>query len=457
MDARPDILNLEHFSNPTRDRQAATLVCNYLRYMGYDVVEECSFRGFHFINKLKPKLLFVSNSVGAPISPQLLRYATMKGIPCVSLVSEGNFKQDSSVLQLQFWGWNTDRVLHEKIQLLWSKRALNLIVHHEPHLTNQLRVSGAVNFDMYTIRPFLSRQAFLEKYGKSEYGKVIGIGCWNFGRHFPGDPKYRATLKHYGQDQIARFQQDASSFANLLRQLAKEHPDILFLCKLHPMVRNRNRVKASGLEGLETYPNALFVSNEESIGQCLAVSDLWGCYESTTALEAWLLDIPTFLINPSGPDFPRNIIYEGSPVFETLPQLHDAITSYYRQGTFPNFIELEAIRNRIIPNVTEWVDGLNHVRAGNEVIRILRKASPVLPRNDTLTQFKTRWIREAAMFMIPRSLEFIPKLAGICGVKKNFSKSQLDHYAEGLLNKQIAYYGQIGFDQDRLASIHSEA
>lgn len=80
----------------------------------------------------------------------------------------------------------------------------------------------------------------------------------------------------------------------------------------------------------------------------------------------------------------------------------------------------------MIKEVIEWNDGLNHVRAGNEFIRCLRQTPSRLPRKETPLQRTIRWLRKAALLLIPGFLEPIPKLAGICSVKKNFSKKQLD-------------------------------
>jgi hypothetical protein len=43
---RLDVINLEWSSKPNRDRQVTTLVCNYLRYMGYSVSEYSCFDNY---------------------------------------------------------------------------------------------------------------------------------------------------------------------------------------------------------------------------------------------------------------------------------------------------------------------------------------------------------------------------------------------------------------------------
>jgi len=80
-----DVLNLEWTSYLSRDRVSATLICNYLRYCGLNVVEKSIFNGFYFINKFKRKILFMTNTCGAEINQEIARYAKSNGrrVPAV--------------------------------------------------------------------------------------------------------------------------------------------------------------------------------------------------------------------------------------------------------------------------------------------------------------------------------------------------------------------------------------
>ncbi len=60
-----DILNLEWTSSNSRDRLAATLVNNYLKLQNYRIHEGSVFDGYYLIDSLKPKILFMTNSIGA--------------------------------------------------------------------------------------------------------------------------------------------------------------------------------------------------------------------------------------------------------------------------------------------------------------------------------------------------------------------------------------------------------
>ena len=86
-----DVVNLEWSTSPSRDRVMATLVCNYLRLHGIFVEESSVYDGYHALNKHRPKLFFITNSVGAQENHELMRYAKARGGLGLSLISEGIF------------------------------------------------------------------------------------------------------------------------------------------------------------------------------------------------------------------------------------------------------------------------------------------------------------------------------------------------------------------------------
>ena len=170
-----DILNLEWTSYPSRDRYMATLVCNYLKYNELNVAEDSVFRGFEMIDKYQPKLLFITNGIGAPINFQLVKYASLKKIKVVTLVSEGNFFDSEETISDFFWGHNKEQYLYEGINQQWSERVKNLILKIRPNLHNKIRVSGGVGFDHYKIVPKIDKKSFLSSFKKEHFKHVIGV------------------------------------------------------------------------------------------------------------------------------------------------------------------------------------------------------------------------------------------------------------------------------------------
>ena len=78
-----DVLNLEWTTYPSRDRQAATLVCNYLQYMGFTVIEDSLFRGCYLIDKYNPKMHEKVWDIGFwGVKSMLDELKAKTGLPC---------------------------------------------------------------------------------------------------------------------------------------------------------------------------------------------------------------------------------------------------------------------------------------------------------------------------------------------------------------------------------------
>src|SRR5690606_15552880 len=95
----------------------------------------------------------------------------------------------------------------------------------------------------------------------------------------------------------------------------------------------------------------------------------------TTAIEAWLLDRQTLLINPD-PDFGRDELYKGSVIYSNYETLQQAIDEYYSLGRVNSFFHEELIsqRNRIIRETIGFGDGCNHIRAAYYFEKTLNKS-----------------------------------------------------------------------------------
>ncbi len=364
-----DVLNLEWTSYPSRDRQSSTLVCNYLRFLGYNVVEESIFKGVMAIQKHRPKLLFISNTIGAGINYEIVRYAKHRGVKVVSAISEGNFQGDKEALAQFIWGWNDQKKLYENLHLQWTERTRRLTLDIYPELRHKIKVSGGIGFDVYKIAKSMSKKSFLNRYDKN-YSKIVGVGCWDFGAYLDEkDTRHRMVLKKYDKNVFERFANDCIAFNLILKKTIEENPDILFLLKEHP--GNQLGHKSSGIEGCDRFDNVLILKEEESVFDCIAVSDFWVVYESTTALESWLLGKQTLLLNPSGRDFPRDITNAGSPDIATYEQFQEVLDGFYQNSVVKNFDVYAERRKNVITNVIQFDDGFNHVRAGNEVAKVL--------------------------------------------------------------------------------------
>ncbi len=449
-----DVVNLEWTSQPSRDRQMATLICNYLRIMGKKVFEASVFDGYHVLYRYRPKVFFITNSTGAPENYHLMKYADSLGIKGISLISEGNIRDGGDKVVRDFvWGWNKEEIMYEKVNLLWSHKSRSTVLKYYPLLSSKTKVGGGVGFDVYKIAPRTLRDSILQKYQKTSFEKVIGIGCWDFGPFSPQDSRYNDQISIYGKNGVARFLQDREGFKKIIGDITDSFSDILFIIKEHPGVMLGRW--ASGIESLEGKENILILKNEESLFDCLSISDLWFVYESTTALEAWLLGIPTGLLNPSGRDFPRANVHEGSPCFTTSEEAIYAIQFFYKTGDLPGFLDLAIERERIIKETIEWADGLNHVRVGNAILDILDHAEEVSVIAEQ-PEDRRRRIRQHLGWHASRVLGIIPRFRSIKEHRRVFCISELERFAKKRMSEQLAFYTSRGLSISDLRNFVAE-
>jgi surface carbohydrate biosynthesis protein len=438
MDKNVDVLNLEWTSYASRDRTVATLVCNYLRRLNLNVVEGCIFNGLSLIQSLKPKLLFITNSVGAPENLLAVKFAKSHGVKVLTLISEGTFQDDDeNFLKAVIWGWNKEQVLFEDIHMQWSTRTRDLTNRLYPQNSEKVKVSGGVFFDCYKLEQLTSRSTFLTKWKKDNFKRIIGVGLFDFGCVCnPVDPRYPFQMKYYGKEQMARFAKDRETFNSIIIQTIRENPSILFLLKQHPGALQG--YEASAIEGLNEEANVLIIKNEESIIDCIASSDFWIVYESTTAMEAWLLNRNTCLLNPSGRDFLRDIVNLGSPEVKNSEELSNFIRIFYKYGCLPGFNERSDERQKIIKRIIQWDDGLNHVRVANQIIKLLNQNEHNKPKfKISLRHFYQRNVQQLKW----KYFRILFKLGlGIKSPITDWDKSELELYVKKLKRSQELLY-----------------
>jgi len=451
-DHKIDILNLEWTSYPSRDRESATLVCNYLRFQGCHVVEDSIHRGFESLLRYRPKLLFLTNIGGARINVKVARFASSLGIPVVTTISEGNLKTDHDISTL-IWGNNKERIILEKTWLVWNDHDKETILSAVPQYANRIKISGAVGFDRYRI---CSSEVSGDKINTKKWSFVVGVGCWNFGILDVRDYRYPVVKSVIGENNIKRFLKDRDRFNDILVNIIRRNPDIFFLLKEHP--GTQLGFWASGIEDCATEPNVLVIKNEWSIFDCLSLSDIWISYESTTALEMWLMGKPTALLNPSGTDFPlRQQIWMGQPNYPNEGLFQKALQYYRDNHQLPGFLELTDVRKKIIHEIIQWDDGLNHVRVGNEIINLLEtnkniisSEPPILPpRIAEILRHSLGWRKAQLVKHLPKI--FISKRKD----PRIWNENEIRLFADKRMAQQIAFYEKNGLDKKKLREVRA--
>lgn len=439
-----DVLNLEWNSSNSRDRITGSLVCNYLRIKGLNVKEGFVFNGYKLIDKYNPKLMFISNSIGADINLKLVQYCISKKIPCISLLAEGNFLEDDKNTRIFTWGVNKREILYENFNLHWSRRTRDASLNLFPELQSRLKVSGSVNTDVYKIKSPISKNTFLSKYGKERYQRVIGVGCWDFGVLQEEDHRYQITLDQYGAETVGNLRLEKEKFNTVLKKVINQNPEILFVLKKHPGSMKGD--DTSGILGLNKVPNALVIKDEESIFNTISVSDFWITYESTTALEAWLLKKQSCLLNPSKFKWNRDKISKGSPIYRTHDDLQNAIDVFYSEGKLPGFLNKKKARDQLIKHLSEFTDGLNHVRVGNFIISQMAKKHNFINLGIRALFLNILKFKQSFLWEFGKYLDFIPYIKKVENRKKLFDDDEVILFSKELLNEQKVFYNNFHLD-----------
>lgn len=369
-----DVLNLE-FPNLDRDRHIITPVYAYLgKKYGLKIVSRNLNNRFFFLLKYRPSLLLLSNAHGQPETIEIMKVARKAGIAIVTLVTEGNFHEEN--LHGYLWGWNNEKVLYQDAFILWNERSRKIALKHHPELAGKLFVSGATGFDRYRLFKFRDKTEFLSQYGLKKFRGIIGIAGFGVFDHVENRDYIKKMQPAITDEQIDMHINDLHRLRDIYYEMISDHPDLLFILRVHPQVRDIGRSEFTRLLSLpnvivsDNYKKSDFALN--SISDVISVCDLWLGYESTTVIEAWLLGKPTILINPSGADFIRENHSDGCPKVKTLDEINTVIDEFYRTGKIESNEALKERRGEIINDIIGYDDGYNHRRAAELVFEQLK-------------------------------------------------------------------------------------
>jgi len=332
------------------------------------------------IRRKRPDLVFLPNTVGSNEYIAAAKYAYENGIKVFALMSEGDMRTDGS---FNYWGLNEDRIFYQEKVCVWSERVLTFLSEKEPQLADKLVVTGHTGFDRYRIYQFPDKP--------TEYSFVVGYAGWGFGKL--SYPQGRDELMSFFKGDETKFAQMEAlrvRVESILRDAIESNPDVLFILKQHP-----NESPPTGtaplvneIAGLKHYKNVRYEGVDTPITTLIHMSDLWLSFESTTAVESWAMDKTSILLYPD-PSFSPNIGNKGLDVAQITvsnsAELQQQLDEWKTSGTLHDFHheDKQAKRADIIRNTVGFDDGRNHVRAGIELGKVLKRitpgSSPTLP------------------------------------------------------------------------------
>ncbi len=340
-------------------------------------VEFAFLYDIHAICRKKPDLLLLPNTIGSRLHFRAAKYAYINNIKVFALISEGNFRTDGT---FNYFGYNTDRKFYQEYICHWSERTKTFFDKEVPATTGKNVLTGATGFDRYIIYSFLSKKEYLKAKGLEKFNKVVGYAGWAFGKAYnPQGREELATLFNNSTKGFKWVEEQMFKVEEILKSAIETFPDILFILKRHPNEANPTitREYPNEMIRLRKYPNVLYITGNENLHDLISVCDFWCAFESTTAMEAWLMNKQTLFLNPD-PDFNRDTTWLGTPVVKTPSGFINAINHYYSAGEIEGFEDRKLAENRarIIRDTIGFSDGCNHLRAAYYLKKTLSDIHP---------------------------------------------------------------------------------
>ncbi len=428
MSNQVDVLNFEYSTKGIRDIGIVEPVLSYLE-LNYrlKIKRACISDNFcKIIQQYSPKIIVVAHSIGTINHHEMVKYASLKGIKVITFIAEGDMVDIKENVEILFWGNNNDKIFYEFANLQWSQKNIDLILKHIPDANKyQLICCGGTGFDRYQFLPLKSKTAFYAQYPQfKNYKKIIGLAGFPF--YFFLSDLYKKDGQwnnmHLDHDACDTMAAQKEPLRQLYKEIIKNNPDTLFILKYHPSDIMK---ELSEFYELDQFENTLSIYKEENIDDVINISDLWIGFESTTCLEAWLLNKTTFIANPDKVNFVRSIISSGSPHYGNVQELNSAIHSFFEIGQSNDFNKLKTEREFAVSQVIGYGDGLNHKRAGDFIISVLDTQMIKMAPNDDFVSAMEKKYRSMEIRKSLRHILYKTPFFWLSKVKNEFHKDQI--------------------------------
>ena len=372
-------------SNESRDFYLLIAAIYYLeKFENFEISFEFIWDA-HKIKKIKPELVIIPNERGNALYFQVAEYCKINNILVLSHDSEGNF---NSAIDYDFWGYNKSKDIVCPIIYTWNQRIKDFLLTKYNLDENRFYLSGAPGFDKYKYLPKIDKYKLLKKYNLEKFDKVVGYAGWAFGKLYNkelSDVTLNLNMTFEAGKKWLEDQRD--QVETCLETVIKQYPDVLFILKKHPRENFESdyRDSRNEMNRLNHYPNVLYLKDQEDIQDLIQISDLWMAFESTSIMEAWLMNVPTLMINPD-PNFTRVDFYHGSAAVKNANEIEAVFNQYFNDNNADFFFKSEILakRNDIIKNSIGFDDGFNH-------LRIIKSFKPYLKTAKKPINIKINW------------------------------------------------------------------
>ena len=392
-----------------RDKAILSPVIEALRTKtNYRVFLKSIFNSFYYYLTLSPDVVVVANFSGSSMNHIFCKFAYLRGTKVVSLISEGVIA-DGYEKEL-FWGVNKDKTLYVDRYLLWNNDLRKKFSDFCPQYADRFAVTGATAFDRFFKKEPIANRFLANR--KEKYKGIISYAGWAFDLFESGpyfDSHRDEFIEHYGIGQLERFRTDRLMVFDILKKLVKENSEFFFIFKYHPGTINTENTEITSY--FKDCENVLVIGPENSqkitIYDLINASDLWLAYESTTAVEAWMMNKQTIFINPSGDDFNRSPIYKGVSIAKSYEEMKSLFTEYFSNKTILDFESKKCERESILQGLVGYVDGKSGERAADDIAKLIETKTDRKKANFFPVWFITRSILKYLLSFVTKKYSYM--------------------------------------------------
>lgn len=372
----------------------------------------------HQIKYFKPDIVILPNTIGSEYYFLIGKLCNERDIPVFAFDSEGNFAVDGS---FQHWGYNLEKNYYQEYVCCWSERTRDYLKKTEPNFAQKIITTGNIGSDRYKIYDFMSKDEYLNSKGKTNFKYVVGYAAWAFAK--PNYPTGRIDLIAYfkgDESRLTTIEPQRQEVEAVLEYAIQNNPDTLFILKVHPLEKklHENKKGVNECDNLEKYDNVIIEYNF-NISDLINICDLWTSFESTTSLEAWLIEKQTLIIL-TNPDFSPNLSkskYDiAQPQIPDGKKFHAYIQEYKETGRIADFYAdgMAEIRNSIVAPIFGFADGMNHLRS----IKYFHLVLEDLPNRNQVYKTNFRFWLLHYLILLGRPLMKIPGVENFWKFKK---------------------------------------
>lgn len=410
-------------SNESRDFYLLIAIIFYLeKFENFEISFEFIWNA-HKIKIDKPELVILPNERGNHLYFEVAKYCKENNILVLSHDSEGNF---NSEIDYDFWAYNLNHELSCPILFTWNDRIKKFLLNKYKIDEKRIHLSGAPGFDKYKYLKRINKSELLKKYNLKKYEHVVGYAGWAFGKLYNSElSDITSNLNMSIESGKKWLECQRDQVEACLESVIRKFPNILFILKKHPRENFESdyRDSRNEMNRLINFPNVLYLKDEEDIQDLIQISDLWMAFESTSIMEAWLMNVPTLMINPDS-NFTRTDLYFGSSLVKNVQDILKVFDLFFNQNdsTFFNQKDVTEKRKNIIKNSIGFDDGFNH-------LRVIKFIKPFLSRVKSPLKVELNWrflkfyllLHFGKYFYSKRIFENLPKLKKTIWIFENYN------------------------------------